>query len=108
MRKLLLVLTAYVAWTQTVLGAQVDLNSSSRTHLESITGIGPGKARAIVEYRTKHGPFKTVDELDNVPGFGPKSIEKIRSQITVRPVAAEVPANVNTVDSAGNWKGIIR
>ena len=103
-----LALMACLAFSHSVLARQVDINTSSSTHLESVAGIGPGKAKAIMEYRAKHGPFKNVDELDNVPGFGKKTIEKIRSQLTVSVPKKKTSGNVNTVDSAGNWKGTIR
>ena len=88
--------------------APVDLNTSSRTHLETVTGIGPGKAQAIIEYRTQHGPFKSVDELEHVSGFGKKTIEKIRSKLTVSQPRQDKSGDGNTVDSRGVWKGTIR
>lgn len=90
--------------------APVDINTSSRTHLESVPGIGPGKAKAIIAYRKEHGSFKNVDELDNVAGIGPKTIDNIRSKITVsQPKAvSDSASSTNKIDSAGNWKGVIR
>jgi len=63
--------------------AAVDLNSASVAQLDGVKGIGPGKAKAIVEYREKNGPFKSVDDLKNVKGFGDKSIAKLRGELTV-------------------------
>lgn len=54
-----------------------DINTASQTQLESINGIGPSKATAIIAYRTEHGPFKSIHELTNVSGVGPKTAEKI-------------------------------
>ena len=54
--------------------AAVDLNTASQQELESVKGIGPAKAKAILDYRTKNGPFKAVDDLAKVPGFGAKSV----------------------------------
>ena len=90
--------------------APVDINTSSRTHLESVPGIGPGKAKAIIAYRKEHGPFKNVDELDNVAGIGPKTIDNIRSKIIAsQPKAvSDSASSTNKIDSAGNWKGVIR
>lgn len=70
--------------------AAVDLNSASQATLETLDGIGPKKARAILEYRKKNGAFKTVDELDNVPGFGKKTVDGLRKNVVVvapRPAA---------------------
>jgi competence protein ComEA len=54
--------------------------------------VGPGKAKAIVEYRTKNGPFKSVDDLGKVKGFGPKTLESLRADLTVG--AATAPKKV--------------
>jgi len=74
--------------------AGVDINSASASELESLPGIGPSKAAAIVEYRTANGPFNSVDQLDDVPGIGPATIENLRSMATVGPgaPAAAAPA----------------
>ncbi|ROH85297.1 helix-hairpin-helix domain-containing protein [Pseudomethylobacillus aquaticus] len=63
--------------------AAVDLNSASSSELESVNGIGPSKAAAIVDYRSKNGAFKSVDDLDKVPGFGSVTMEKVRKELTV-------------------------
>jgi len=65
--------------------AAVNLNTASVGELDAIKGIGPGKAKAIVQYRDKHGPFKSVDDLSQVKGFGKKSIDKLRPELTVGP-----------------------
>jgi competence protein ComEA len=62
--------------------AATDLNTASLAELEKINGIGPKKAEAIVEYRKKT-PFKSVDELDKVPGFGKATVEKVKGELTV-------------------------
>lgn len=61
----------------------VDLNSADVAALERVVGIGPAKAKAIVDYRNEHGPFASVDDLSKVSGFGAKSVEKLRPQLTV-------------------------
>jgi competence protein ComEA len=61
----------------------VDLNTANATELEALPGIGSSTAARIVEYRTKNGPFKKIEELMNVQGIGEKSFLKLRSQITV-------------------------
>lgn len=65
-------------------GEPIDINSADAAQLEQINGIGPAKAQAIVDYRTKHGPFQKVDDLENVAGIGPKMMEKIRAEVTVK------------------------
>ena len=61
----------------------VNLNTATAAELEQLPGIGAKVAARIVEYRTKKGPFKKVEELMNVQGIGEKSFLKLRSQLTV-------------------------
>ena len=63
--------------------AAVDLNSATQSELESIKGIGPTKAKAIVLHRQKNGAFRSVDELATVKGFGKASVVKLKNQLTV-------------------------
>jgi len=63
--------------------AAVNINTATQSELEAVKGLGPSKARAIMEYRDKHGGFKSVDDLDNVKGFGKASIERLRGELTV-------------------------
>lgn len=72
--------------------AAVDLNTASKEQLTSVKGIGPKKADAIIEYRKKNGSFKSVDELNNVSGFGEKSVAKMRGELTVGGGGAEKAA----------------
>lgn len=60
----------------------VDLNKASKEELISIKGIGEAKAQAIIDYREKT-PLKSIDDLKNITGFGPKIIEKIRPNVVV-------------------------
>ncbi len=74
--------------------AAVDLNKADVAALTSLPGIGEAKAKAIVEYREKNGPFKSVQDLDKVKGIGPKMMEKLKDQVTVgtAPQAQVAPA----------------
>lgn len=72
--------------------AAVNLNTATVAELDAVKGIGPGKAKAIVEYRDKNGPFKAVDDLKGVKGFGDKSVDKLRSELTVGDAPAAAPA----------------
>jgi competence protein ComEA len=63
--------------------AAVNLNTATASDLDGIKGIGPSKAKAIIDYRSKNGPFKSVEDLKNVKGFGEKSIAKLKGELTV-------------------------
>jgi len=61
----------------------VNINTASVDQLTSLPGIGKVYAQRIVDYRTKNGPFKRVEDLLNVQGIGDKTFERIRARLTV-------------------------
>lgn len=63
--------------------AAVNINTATEAELDSLPGIGPAKAKDIVEYRKKNGNFKSVDDLKNVKGIGDKTIADLKPQITL-------------------------
>ncbi len=63
--------------------AAIDLNTATQSELESVKGIGPAKAKQIVEHRQKNGPFKNVDALAEVKGFGKASVAKFKNELVV-------------------------
>ena len=62
---------------------KVHLNEADAKELLHVKGIGPKRAQAIVQYREKHGPFRSVDDLAQVRGIGTKKLEKLRPFLTV-------------------------
>ncbi|HVO90666.1 MAG TPA: helix-hairpin-helix domain-containing protein [Casimicrobiaceae bacterium] len=63
--------------------AVVNLNSATKDELIALPGIGPAKAQAIIDYRSQHGGFKSVEELKDVKGIGAKRFEKLKAELTV-------------------------
>jgi len=63
--------------------AAVNINTATQSELEAVKGLGPAKAQAIISYRESHGSFKSLDELDNVKGFGSASVEKLKGELSV-------------------------
>jgi competence protein ComEA len=63
--------------------ATINLNSATVEQLEALPGIGPKTAQLIVEYRQKSGGFKKVEELMNVKGIGEKSFLKLKPMLVV-------------------------
>ena len=61
----------------------INLNTASAHDLEVLPGIGPSLAAAIVSYRDDNGPFDSVDGVDKVPGIGARTLDAIRSLVTV-------------------------
>ena len=61
----------------------VNINRAEIWLLESLPGVGPVKAQAIVEYRQQNGPFRNTQEIMEVDGFGEASFEQIKHLITV-------------------------
>jgi len=63
-------------------GTRIDVNTATEADLRRLPGIGPAKAAAILEDRTKNGPFASCDDLDRVPGIGPTTVALLRDACT--------------------------
>jgi competence protein ComEA len=59
------------------------LNTATLEQLETLDGVGPATAQKILDYRTAHNGFGSVDELDQVPGIGPKRLAALRAHLRV-------------------------
>lgn len=84
MKKLFLALALFLmaAAPLSIMAAPVNINTASAEELESLSGIGPAKAEAIVKDREANGPFPSVNDLSRVSGIGDKTVEKLGDQIT--------------------------
>jgi competence protein ComEA len=65
--------------------ARVNLNRASAEELETLPGIGPARARAIIRWREEHGRFRKVEDVLGVPGVGPATLERLRPLVRVGP-----------------------
>jgi competence protein ComEA len=102
MKKLLLAIAICFAIYGVAIAA-VNINTATKEELTSLKGIGEKRAQDIIDYRSKNGPFKSVDDLEKVPGIGPGMMKQIRSQISVtgkttieKPAAAPAKASDST------------
>jgi competence protein ComEA len=59
----------------------ISLGSATLEQLDTLDGVGPATAQKIVAYRTQHGGFRSIDDLANVPGIGPKKLAAIRPHV---------------------------
>ena len=63
--------------------SKININTASLDELDNINGIGPSKAKAIIEYREENGGFKSIEDIKNVSGIGEGTFLKIKESITV-------------------------
>lgn len=63
----------------------ININLASYAELDSLPGIGEERCRQIIAYRQENGPFTSIDQIQKVPGIGPKIFENIKPYITVEP-----------------------
>ena len=73
---------SYAQWDAQMRASKlVDLNQATAEDLERLPEIGPSLAQRIIEYRNAHGPFRNPEELQQVPGIGPKTYDALRDDV---------------------------
>ena len=77
----------------------INLNTATALELQQVPGIGPATADKILKMRKSYGLFKSVDDLRAIKGIGPKRLEKMRKYITVGKPAASKKAAAGTASS---------
>jgi competence protein ComEA len=87
---LLFFLAAGTALAQKIPPAQpINLNTATIAQLETLPGIGPNTAKAIVDFRNHSGPFQRVEDLLAIKGISKSKLEKLRPYVTIVPPATE-------------------
>lgn len=64
---------------------RIDLNRASVVELQTLPGVGETRARAMVRWREEHGPFRVLEDLLDVPGIGPVTLERLRDRVRLGP-----------------------
>ena len=67
--------------------AKTNVNTATESELEALKDVGPVKAKSILEYRNKHGAFKSIKDLGKVPGIGATTFEKIKNELILTGVS---------------------
>ena len=71
------------ASSQPVTIPMININTAGLSELDLLPGVGPAYAQRIVDYRTSHGGFKTIDEIKNVKGIGDATFAKMKQYLKI-------------------------
>lgn len=82
LKKIIFIFLATLAFSISAIAA-VNINTASQAQLESLPGVGPVKAKEIINYRKKNGSFKSLNDLENVNGIGPKTVKDMRKDAKI-------------------------
>jgi len=68
---------------KTTISSFININTASQTELETLSGIGPVRAKAIMDYRQNKGSFRSIEEIKNITGIGEAIFLKIKDRISI-------------------------
>ncbi len=68
-----------------VIASRININTATADELATLPGIGPTTATNIIDYRLQHGPFQSIQDIQNVPGIGPETFAMIENYISITP-----------------------
>ena len=85
--------------------ALININTADAALLDSLPGIGPSYAARIIDYRTTHGPFARIEDIQNVSGIGPSTFADIKSFITVGDASVPPPAVASSTPPTATASG---
>jgi len=101
LRRILPLALASLLWVPSAL-AGVNVNTANQSELESLPGIGPSKAAAIIDFRSTNGAFSSCAQLDDVPGIGPATLANITPQCEIGDGKAAPPTSAGDKASGGD------
>ena len=79
-----LFLTTILFFSASAFAGKVNINNATAEQIATaMTGVGVNKAKEIVKYRSSHGKFKSIQDLENVDGIGSKTVEKNKDKIAL-------------------------
>lgn len=102
LKKFLFLILSFCSFA--IASATININTANQQDFETLNGIGPSKAQAIVDYRTEHGPFKTIRDIKKVKGIGSKIFDKIKGELTLSGASNKITTIATPAKKHNNYK----
>src|ERR1700681_2277520 len=107
MKRVALFCAALLAYAGMAIAA-VNINTATKAELESLDGVGPVKAQAIIDYRTKNGNFKSLEDVKKVNGVGDATFEKMKKDISLTGATTPLTKTQQVKDKAPDTRAAVR